>query len=60
MDALKSIYPEVRWKSWKFPGNWKDPKNLRRAMDELSIDLRIKEVSDWYKITNEELKVRTT
>ena len=52
---LKSMYPENDWLPWKFascPQNyWDDLKNQRKFMDWAGKELKIKEQSDWYKIT---------
>jgi hypothetical protein len=52
---LSTLYPEYDWLPWKFsksPLNfWEDVKNQRKFMDWAGKQLRIKEMSDWYKVS---------
>jgi hypothetical protein len=49
------MYPEYEWLPWKFdmcPNNfWEDVKNQKRFLDWAGKELKIKEMSDWYKIS---------
>ena len=50
---LKTVFPEYGWLPWKFPRAekiWSNPINLRNFMEFVSKELKIKEMSDWYKI----------
>ena len=54
---LSSTYPEYEWLPWKFskcPKNfWEDKGNQRKFMDWAGKELEIKEMNDWYKVTNQ-------
>jgi hypothetical protein len=49
------MYPDRDWLPWKFddrPLNfWDDVKKQRKFMDWAAVQLNIKEMSDWYKVT---------
>jgi hypothetical protein len=55
MLLLSTVYPEYEWLPWKFVRSqnqfWNDPKNQRKFMDWAGKQLQIKEMSDWYKVT---------
>jgi hypothetical protein len=52
---LSTLYPEYEWLPWKFskcPNNFFDDlKNQRKFMDWAAQTMKIKEMSDWYKVT---------
>ena len=52
---LQRIYPEYPWLPWKFPAcprnYWDNLDNQRKFMDWAGKQLKINEMSDWYKIT---------
>jgi hypothetical protein len=52
---LSNIFPEHEWFPWKFskiPRNtWQDPKNIRDFLNWAEKALRIKDPSDWYKVS---------
>jgi hypothetical protein len=52
---LSTVYPEHEWLPWKFvrcPLNyWSDVNNQRKFMDWAATQLNVKEMSDWYKIS---------
>ena len=53
--VLSVVYPEYEWLPWKFsncPRNfWDDEKNQRKFMDWVGKELKIKDMSDWYKVS---------
>ena len=57
---LSQIYPDYNWLPWKFnkgPHNfWADIKNQRKFLEWAGKELRINDMSDWYKITNKVVK----
>jgi hypothetical protein len=56
---LSDIYPEHEWVPWKFrvnTGFWNDITNQREYMNWVGKQLNYKEMSDWYKITQEVIK----
>jgi hypothetical protein len=63
--ALSTAYPGYDWLPWKFdhfrvPSNyWDDVKNKIKFLDFASKELKIKELSDWYKITSKVLLFET-
>jgi hypothetical protein len=52
---LSTLYPDYNWLPWKFskvPFNyWQDLKNHRKFLDWAATQLNVKEMSDWYKIS---------
>jgi hypothetical protein len=52
---LSTVYPEYEWLPWKFrksPQNyWNDLKNQQKFMDWAGKQLKVNEMSDWYKIS---------
>ena len=54
---LYSVYPEYEWLPWKFnvrPRNfWEDTKTKKKFVEWAGKELKINELSDWYKITNQ-------
>ena len=58
---LSVVYPEYNWLTWKFsvsPHNfWSDVKNQRKFMDWAGRELKIKEMSDWYNVSNKVIRV---
>jgi len=57
LSLLQATYPEVAWDPLKFnkaPQNyWSDEKTQRAFMEEISPKLGVKELSDWYKVSNQ-------
>jgi hypothetical protein len=55
------MYPQYDWLPWKFdvrPQNYWEDKNIRiKFVNWASQQLGIKEMKDWYKITNKVLKL---
>jgi hypothetical protein len=53
---FSTIYPDYNWLPWKFSMStlnyWGDVKNQRTFMDWAAKELNVKEMSDWYKISN--------
>jgi hypothetical protein len=53
---LANVYPEYDWLPWKFascpPSYWTDEKNQRKFMEWATKELKIDQLSDWYKISN--------
>ena len=60
---LKHVYFEYEWLPWKFeacPRNyWDKVENQRKFMDWAGKELKIKEMSDWYKISSTVKKFST-
>ena len=52
---LSSVYPHYEWLPWKFANFprslWADVKNQRKFMEWAGKELKINEMSDWYKVT---------
>jgi hypothetical protein len=52
---LGNIFPDNEWLPWKHekvPATfWDDLNNQRKFFDWASKELKIKETSDWYKVT---------
>jgi hypothetical protein len=52
---IAKTYPENEWLPWKFsqcPKHfWSDDNNKRKFLDWTGKQLRIKEFSDWYKVS---------
>ena len=53
---LSSVYPEYPWIPWKWArvpkGYWFNPENKQKFIEWAGKELGIKEMSDWYKITD--------
>jgi hypothetical protein len=55
-SALVAIYPQHNWNSNKFyPSYWKSVENQRQRLDQLSDELGIRHLDDWYTVTNQQL-----
>ena len=56
IKVLSSVYPEYTWLPWKFtlaPKHfWSEPKNQRWFLEWAGKELKINEMSDWYKVSN--------
>ena len=55
-QLLSVVYPEYEWLPWKFtkaPKFWEDVKNQRKFMDWAGKELKIKEINDWNKVSNQ-------
>ena len=54
--VLSSVYPQYEWLPWKFdncPRNyWGDVENQQKFVEWAGKELKIKEISDWYKVSN--------
>jgi hypothetical protein len=52
---FSEIYPEYEWLPWRFnrvvPGYWDDVNNQKKFMEWASKELKIKDMSDWYNVT---------
>jgi hypothetical protein len=52
---LSTVYPDYDWLPWKFAKSaqnyWNDMKNQRKFLDWAAKQLKIKEMSDWLKVT---------
>lgn len=52
--ALANLYPNIEWKPWLFTsvpaGYWDDPQNQNNFIQWLSMELKIKNMSDWYAV----------
>jgi hypothetical protein len=54
---LSGVFPGYEWVPWRFEkcasGVWHDERNQRNFMEWAGKELKIKEMSDWYKVTNQ-------
>jgi hypothetical protein len=52
---LTFVYPEYKWLPWKFLDTtedvWKDANNVSMFIKEVERENSIKELNDWYKVT---------
>lgn len=57
--ALESVYPEHKWRKWKFhkvPNScWNEPVNCREFLDWLAVQLHITKKEDWYSVKHSTL-----
>ena len=57
IKLLATVFPEYEWVPGKFknvPRNyWNDIENQRKFMEHIAKELKIKEMSDWYNVTQE-------
>ena len=57
---LTTVYPDYEWQPWRFinsPHNyWVDVNNQRKFMEWAGKELGIKELNDWYKLENQQVK----
>ena len=55
-NLLSSVYTNYEWLPWKFiktpDSYWLDINNQEKFMKSGGEKLNIKEISDWYKVTN--------
>jgi hypothetical protein len=53
---LSEVYPDYNWLPWKFAKSadniWDDKKIQRKFLDWAAKELNVKEMSDWYRVTN--------
>ena len=58
--VLGAVFPEYDWLPWKFgncpPSYWTDVENQRKFMEWAGKELKIKEMSDWYNVSNKVTK----
>ena len=56
-QMLSTLFPEYEWLPWRFgktPSNfWNNEQNQRKFIEWAGNELGIKNMSDWYKVTNE-------
>jgi hypothetical protein len=61
-QLLSTLYPDRDWLPWKFEERllnfWDDVNNQRKYMDWVAKELNVKEMSDWYKVTQKVAHVR--
>ena len=54
---LSAVFPEHTWHEWKFQQTpkhfWESSKNRRKFMEWASNELKIKDLSDWYRVTSQ-------
>eukprot|EP01125_Pyxidicula_operculata_P020286 TRINITY_DN7472_c0_g1_i1.p1 TRINITY_DN7472_c0_g1~~TRINITY_DN7472_c0_g1_i1.p1 ORF type:complete len:592 (-),score=76.57 TRINITY_DN7472_c0_g1_i1:48-1700(-) len=59
--ALQAIYGDYEWEPWRFmkvpPNYWNELSNRRKYLDYLAKTLKIKKMSDWYRITLNDIKL---
>jgi hypothetical protein len=64
LQLLSNVYPDYNWLPWKFAEcplpYWDDVKNQRKFLDWAAKELNIKEMSDWYNVTNKVINVLPT
>jgi hypothetical protein len=56
INLLSTVYPEYEWLPWKFSkvsNFWGDIDNQKKFMKWASLQLGIKQPSDWYAITKQ-------
>ena len=55
-STLQLVYPEHNWLPWQFntcpPSFWSNTHNQKQFLEWAGKQLKINELSDWYKITN--------
>jgi hypothetical protein len=55
LNLIVATYPDYEWLPWRFAmttrNYWDDEKNQRKFMEYAAKELKIKEMSDWYKVT---------
>lgn len=60
MIALMKVYPEHNWVSWKFnkaaKGVWNSSDNIKQFLSELSQQLSIQTLDDWYRVDKTQLE----
>lgn len=60
VTAVMDTFPDHDWKEWLFvscPRSfWKQPKNHRRYIEWLGEELGVKELDDWYGVTNSDFR----
>jgi hypothetical protein len=60
VSALHDLFPTYDWLPWKFvkcPQEfWDDKKNQRKFLDWAATQLDIKDMSDWYRVTQKVTK----
>jgi hypothetical protein len=58
--AVMDAFPDHDWKEWRFVSCprrfWRDRKNHRRYMEWLGEQVGVRELDDWYRITNEDFR----
>ena len=58
-SLFSSVFPEHEWVSWKFkynkfpPNYWTSVNNQKSLVEWTGKELKIKEMSDWYNVSNE-------
>lgn len=59
---VQHIYPDYHWELYKFEclphGYWQSQRNINHFMKTLKVQLEIKEMSDWYKITAKDIQAK--
>jgi hypothetical protein len=54
---LSNLYPEQEWLPWEFAkcprSFWDDKNNQKKYMEWAGKQLKVKEMSDWYKLTQQ-------
>jgi hypothetical protein len=49
--TLKTLYPNHVWKESDFKGSyWDNVENQRKRLEEVALELGVKELDDWYKV----------
>eukprot|EP01114_Cavostelium_apophysatum_P021582 TRINITY_DN7577_c0_g1_i1.p1 TRINITY_DN7577_c0_g1~~TRINITY_DN7577_c0_g1_i1.p1 ORF type:complete len:631 (-),score=127.68 TRINITY_DN7577_c0_g1_i1:279-2171(-) len=60
ISTLIELYPEIRWKFWKFDNvphiYWQDLANQRAFLEDLGKEMSFNELKDWYKIKPIDIK----
>ena len=56
VNVLSSVFPEYDWLPWKFDScpsiYWTDVNNQRKFIESVAKELKIKDISDWYKVSS--------
>lgn len=59
IKAVIDAFPEHNWEEWRFERVplrwWNNRKHIRKYLDWLFQELKLKSMDDWYYVTNEQL-----
>ena len=55
IKLITSLFPDYNWLPWKFKnipnGYWKDLNNQRKFLEQVAIEVGIKNLDDWYNVS---------
>jgi hypothetical protein len=52
INLLSEVFPENSWFPWKFENYWNIENNKKIFLEWAKNEFKIKEMSDWYNVTN--------